>query len=108
MEFLQAEGVWEAVQAHLVFGENIAQTMHFVVSGNASLGLIAGAQAVDGRLPGATCYWPVPKTMHRALVQQAILLQGASDNVLAADFLRYLRGSSARKIITAHGYEVPD
>lgn len=106
--FLQSEGAWEAVEAHLVYGENIAQTLHFVVSGNASLGLIAGAQAVDKRLPGATCYWPVPKAMHQTLEQQAILLQRAADNDVAKDFLRYLRSASASAVIAAHGYEVPD
>jgi molybdate transport system substrate-binding protein len=106
MQFLQADGAWDSVQARLVYGENIAQTLHFVVSGNASLGLIAGAQAKDTRLPESTCRWPVPLSMHQELEQQAILLQRASDNEAAADFLGYLRGADAREVITANGYEM--
>lgn len=104
-DFLQSDGLWEAVQSRLVYGENIAQTLHFVASGNASFGLIAGSQASDVRLPEATCFWVVPRSMHRALDQQAILLQRATDNKVAADFLRYLRGAAVREIIAAHGYE---
>jgi molybdate transport system substrate-binding protein len=106
IQFLQADGTWTKVQTHLVYGENIAQTLHFVVSGNASLGLIASAQAKDPRLPESTCHWPVPRSMHQALEQQAILLRRASDNKVAMDFLGYLRGEDAREVIIASGYEM--
>jgi len=96
------------VQPHLVYGENIAQTLHFVVSGNASLGLIGRAQSMDERMPDAACYWSVPDSMHQPLEQQAILLSRASDNDVATDFLGYLRSATARELIAAHGYEVPD
>ena len=107
MEFLQAKGVWEKVQPSLVYGENIAQTLHFVVSRNASLGLIAGSQAMDARLPDATCNWPVPASMHQPLDHQAILLERAADNQAAVLFLSFLR-DDARQIIRAYGYRVPE
>jgi molybdate transport system substrate-binding protein len=106
MEFLQAEGVLDQVRPRLVHGENIAQTLHFVVSGNASLGLIARAQATDDRLPEATCRWPVPDSMHEAIEQQAIQLRTARDNEAARDFLKFLHGPTARQVISAHGYKV--
>jgi len=108
MEFLQAQGVWEKVRPNLVYGENIAQTLHFVVSRNASLGLIAGSQAADVRLPDATCHWPVPASMHQPLDHQAILLQHAAGNRAATAFLRFLRDDDARQIIHAHGYRLPE
>jgi len=107
-QFLEAENLWESVEPQLVYGENIAQTLHFVVSGNASLGLIARAQATDKRLPKAACQWSVPASMHKPIEQQAILLQRATDNDVATDFLSYLRSAAARELIAAHGYEVPD
>jgi molybdate transport system substrate-binding protein len=106
-EFLQAADLWETVRPNLVYGENIAQTLHFVVSGNASLGLIARSQAVDKRLPDSTCYWSVPESMHKPIEQQAILLQRAAENEVALDFLGFLGSSAARQIISKHGYTVP-
>lgn len=108
MEFLQSAELWETVETHLVYGENIAQTLHFVVSGNARLGLIAGSQATDGRLPESTCHWPVPASMHQTLEHQAIVLRRASGNEAAADFLNFLRADDARQVISAHGYGVPE
>jgi len=108
MEFLQAAELWEAAKPHLVYGENIAQTLHFVVSGNASLGLIAGSQATDARLPEPTCHWPVPASMYKALEHQTILLRRASGNEAASGFLSFLRADEARQVIAAHGYGVPE
>lgn len=105
-EALQESGLWEAVQENLVFGENISQTLHFVVSRNAALGLIAASQARDSRLPEAACSWPVPSSLHGPIEQQALLLSRASGNEAAGDFMRYLRSSLATDVIAAHGYRV--
>lgn len=107
-EYLMAAGLWERVQSQLVVGENIAQTMQFVASGNASLGFIAEAQTLDSRLPVATCMWPVPEDLHQPIEQQAILLQRAADNQVAADFLEFLGSAVARTIVARHGYAVPE
>lgn len=106
-QFLESERLWDRVSPNLVFGENIAQTLQFVVSGNASLGLIANAQAVDDRLPAATCRTTIPPSAYQPLEQQAVLLRHGGDDPTAAGFLAFLRGAEARGIIRAHGYEVP-
>lgn len=104
-QFLKATGLWDKVSARLVYGENIAQVLHFVVSGNASLGLIAASEAVDPRLPAPTCRWDVPQTAHEPIVQQAILLRPAVSG--AMDFMDFLHGPVAREIIRSYGYTLP-
>jgi molybdate transport system substrate-binding protein len=107
-QFLRSAALWDRVQTGLVYGENIAQALQFVVSGNASLGLIAAAQATDGRVPAPSCHWEVPASMHAPIEQQAILLQhGAQAGPEAARFLEYLRGPEALEVIRAHGYSLP-
>jgi molybdate transport system substrate-binding protein len=100
--------LWERVQPQLVVGRNIAQTLQYVASGNASLGFIAGNQTLDERLPEATCSWRVPPEMHRAIEQQAILLRRAADNTVASEFLSFLRNAAGRAIIEQSGYTIPD
>ena len=104
--FLQSIDLWEAVQPQLVYGENIAQTLQFAATGNASLGLIAESHARVNGLPEATCTWPVPASSHLPLEQQAILLRRATDNAAAHDFLAFLRDEEARDIISSGGYTV--
>ena len=37
IEFLEAVGLWPGIEPRLVYGENIAQTLHFVASANATI-----------------------------------------------------------------------
>jgi len=105
-DYLQTAGIWNEVEPHLVYGENIAQTLHFVVSGGASFGLIAHSQARDERLPVAACHRLVPEDMHAPIEQQAILLRFGEKNKTASEFLAFVAGSYGRQIIAEHGYSV--
>jgi molybdate transport system substrate-binding protein len=105
-EFLEAEVLWERLRPQLVYGESIAQALQFAASGNAALGLIAGSQSIDERLPAATCRWDVPASSHAPIEQQAVLLRRAANKTTAREFLDFLRSPQAARIIRAHGYTV--
>ena len=107
-EFLRHIGLWESIEPRLVIGENIAQALQFVATGNAELGFIARAQLGKPRLPEATCTWPVPPATHAAIEQHALLLARAASHPGARRFLGYLRSNGARVIIRRHGYRLPE
>lgn len=107
-QFLVNAGLWAELRPRAVFGENIAQALHFVATGNAQLGLVARSQALDPRLPAATCSWPVPADMHEPILQQAMLLPHGRGNVAAAAFVEYLGSPAARDIISRFGYGTPE
>ena len=104
-QFLVNGGYWERVSERLVYGENIAQALHFVASGNASLGLIAASQALDERLPHATCSWQVPTSLYDPIEQQAIVVDASS--TAARAFVEFLRSPSAQAVVINAGYGVP-
>jgi molybdate transport system substrate-binding protein len=108
VEFLKVAGLWEDASPRAVFGENIAQTLQFVATGNATLGLVARSQTADPELPAATCSWVVPASLHATLYQQAVLLKRAHGNDGAQRFVDFLGTSAAKKIISRNGYRVPD
>lgn len=105
---LQALGSWRKLRQRLVFGENIAQTLQFVHSGNAAAGLVARSQwvALRDRLTGADrqAFWPVPATLHDPIEQQAIAL---SDRQATRHLLAFVRSEAAKSIIRDHGYGTP-
>jgi len=105
-EYLEAAGLWNDVEPQLVYGENIAQTLHFVVSGGAGFGLIARSQAMNKRLPDAACNWLVPEDMHAPIEQQAILLNRGENDKAASDFLVFVAGPVGRQLVAEHGYSV--
>lgn len=106
-QVLRRLGTWEHVAPRLVRGENIAQTLQFVHSGNAELGFIALSQ-LRGLPPSQSgSSWLVPAALHPPLRQDAVLLPRGADNSGARAFLDYLRSRHARKTILDFGYELP-
>ncbi|CAA0079620.1 Uncharacterised protein [BD1-7 clade bacterium] len=91
-----------------VLGENVAQVMQFVQSGNAYAGFVALAQvlalpvAVQGR------YIEVPSSLYDPIAQDAVLVtRGKPANKAAEAFMHYLRSPAARSLIEQRGYQLP-
>jgi len=103
-QIMQARGVWEALKATTVRGENIAQAFQFVSSGNAELGFVAYSQVKRPNRPIEGSFWEVPRELYTAIEQQAVLLK---DVVAARGLLSFLRTDEALKIIRDHGYDTP-
>ena len=107
-EFLEEASLWESASQRAVFGENIAQTLQFVATGNATLGFVSLSQTTSPDLPAATCTWTVPATSRTSLHQQLVLLERARGNAGARRFLEFLSTPAAKKIIVRNGYRAPN
>ena len=104
-ETLQAMGLWERLQAKIVFGENVGQAFAMAETRNAEIGLVALSAAVA--YTGTATYVPVPPEYHGPIRQDAILLNRGRDNPAALAFVDFLRGTDARRIIAEAGFELP-
>lgn len=107
-EYLVGRGLWGALQAKLVFGENIAQTLQFATSGNASVAVIAHSQLQRADDFGTTCTAVISTDEHSPILQQAVELAAISDTGAASEFLEFLRSPDSRETIFAHGYLLPE
>jgi len=105
METLNTLALTSALQGKFVFGENIAQTHQFVLSGNAELGFVALSQVMKGGQIASGSAWVVPATMHRPIRQDALLLAAGRENPAAIALLRFLREPAAIAIIQSFGYK---
>jgi len=101
---LERLGLWQKLRPFLVRGENIAQTLQFVATENAGLGLVAKAQVEDPRFKLKGSRWEVPQNLHDPVAQQAILLRPGQSKPAAKQFLQYLQSSAAKKIMRSYGY----
>jgi molybdate transport system substrate-binding protein len=106
-EALRATGVWEKVEPKLVLGENIAQTAQFVETGNAQVGIIALALALNPDLSRKGAYWLIPDNLHKPLEQGFIVTKRAAGNALAKQFADYMSSKSARTVMTKYGFVLP-
>ena len=103
-QVLEGLGFWEKLQPSLVRGENIAQTLQFIATGNATLGFVAKSQVEDPRFKFKGSHWEVPVDMHEPILQQAILLNPSLANSSAKQFLEYLQGPIAKNIMRSYGF----
>ena len=99
---LQQAGLWEQLQGKLVYGENIAQAMQFVESGNAQAGLVSKAH-----LKGRPAGWVLPAGSYPVLEQGAIITTRGKDNPAAAHYLRFLRSERGRALLAGCGFVLP-
>lgn len=108
-EVLQKVQQYEKLKSKFVFGENINQTFQYVVSGNAQIGLIAlSILKASSKISGTDKkgnYWQVPQDLHSPIAQEAVLL---SNNLAASEFFAFLQSPTAKALIQAYGYSLPD
>ncbi|MCH8498192.1 MAG: molybdate ABC transporter substrate-binding protein [Marinobacter sp.] len=96
-------------RGQLITGQSIGQAFNFVSSGNADLGLIAVSQVrvhEQQHAPGS--HWLPPAASYPAIVQEAVILNAASNIPSAIQFMQWVRcDEAAHAIIRADGYLIP-
>src|SRR6266403_2943172 len=68
---LQKAGIYDAVKAKLVLGENISQAAQFVQSGNAEAGIIANSLTLSSALQGGK-KWVIPAEFYPRIEQTVV------------------------------------
>lgn len=106
-EFLELTGGWERISSQVVYGENVAQALHFAATANARYAIVAKSQSLDPDLPAASCARHIPEETYMPIKQEALLLQRAADKPSALQFIEYLQSAAARDTIRRMGYGVP-
>ena len=101
-EALTQLGLWDKVQGRVVQGDNIAQTLQFVQSGNAEIGFIALSQLLDIGSSGS--HWEVPAELYTPIVQQGVLLK---ESAAARAFIAFLKLNVSQDFIRMAGYDLP-
>jgi molybdate transport system substrate-binding protein len=101
---LQKLGLWDGVRERLVFGENIAQTMQYVQSGNAEVGIVALSLAIA--TPGGS--WALlDDTLHQPIDQGLAITSRAADPAAARAFVATVTGEAGRTIMRRDGFVLP-
>lgn len=101
---LESLGLWPRLKGRIVQGENIGQTLQFVVSRNAQLGFVALSQIIGPPLKGTGSRWDVPEHLYEPILQQAVLLVRGQSKRGATAFLEFLKSPAAQNMIKRAGY----
>ncbi|MCE7080422.1 molybdate ABC transporter substrate-binding protein [Streptomyces sp. ST2-7A] len=107
MAALEHAGVLEEVEPKLVYGENIAQTAEFVVSGGADAGIIALSLAVAPAMEGRGEMYEIPLDTFPRLNQGGVIMERAEDPEAARVLTGYLTGEEGRDLLERYGFHLP-
>ncbi|MGH7429327.1 MAG: molybdate ABC transporter substrate-binding protein, partial [Candidatus Methylomirabilaceae bacterium] len=100
-------GAYERVRTKLVLGENISQTLQFVQTGNADIGIVALSLAIAPAVRPTGRYWTVPAYLHRPIRQAAGVTARSRNQQLARALLEFVNGPAGRPVMRRYGFTLP-
>ena len=103
---LQKAGIYDAIKAKLVLGENISQAAQFVQSGNAQAGIIAHSLALSPALQGGK-RWMIPAELYPPIEQGVVVLKSAKEKSAAQQFVKFATQGPGREILAKCGFQTP-
>ena len=103
-EAMQHVGVWDAVSAKVVYGQNVQQALQFAQSGNADVAIVALSLAIV--TPGA---WTlVPGDLHDPIDQVMVACShGRGGAASGRRFVDFVRSDAARALMRKYGFLLP-
>lgn len=107
-EALRKAGVYDAIKDRLVLGENIAQAVQFVQSGNADAGILALSVAISRGFRNQGRYWIIPENLHAPIRQGAVVLRSSKNPEGAQALLAYMKTPAATTLLEQFGFAPPD
>lgn len=109
IEVMKRAGIYDAVAAKLVYGDNITQVAHYIVTEAADIGFSALSIALSQPMQGKGKWVPIDRSEYSPMGQAAVILKYGFDNnpETARTFYAFLYSVKAREILKRYGYELP-
>ncbi len=100
---LMSAGVHGQVRARLVYGENIADTLRIIDSGNADVGIVALSLAIAN---GGE-FTLIPANLHAPLEQALVVTATGRRAEAAAAFASFIGSPAGREVMVRYGFVLP-
>lgn len=107
-EALTKFGLWEIVKAKAVFGENVRQTLTYVMQGDADAGIVFSTDVRAAKGKVREVKRTRPGRDHKVPVYPAAVVAGSSNLVPAKFFVEYLLYHESQAILYRYGFGLPD
>lgn len=102
-EALQSAGIWEELQPKLVLSEHVRQSLQFVQTGDAPVGIVALSVA---DVPEVT-YTLLDGNLHNPLNQALAVIKSTPHEAAARAFIDFVNGPQGRPVMKQYGFLLP-
>ncbi len=106
VEALRNHGLLEQLEEKLVYGESIAQTNQFILTGSAEAGFTAQSVVLSPRLKGKGHWIAIEESYYPPIEQGVVVIQRDKPREAARKFYDYLSSEKARSILEKYGYGI--
>lgn len=106
-ETLKHKKIWNVVIKKAVLGEDVRQTLSYVVQGDAQAGIVFRTDAEYAAKSIKIVATAVSGVDHTPIVYPIALVANTHHPLFAKEFLQYVLGKSGRAILTRYGFTVP-
>ncbi len=105
-EALETAGLWEAIQPHLILGDDVAQSTRHALSPDTDGGIVA-YPLVQPRADRINRPWRLlDPALHEPLRQRMALTRRAGP--VAEAFFEFMLSASSRDLLEAYGFALPE
>ncbi len=101
---LRTLGLWEALRARLVFGENVRQALEYVSRGEVEAGFVYVTDAASRADRVRTAFRPPPDSYPR-IVYPAAVIAASAHRAQAQAFIDLLLGPEGRSVLSRLGFQ---
>lgn len=102
-EALISAGVWDEIEDRVVLGENVSQTLQFVQTGDAPVGIVALSIADVSEVTGTL----LPAELHEPINQALAVIRSTTDEEGARAFIDFVNSPDGREIMKRYGFLLP-
>jgi len=103
MQIIESYRLKNTVASKIVMGDNIAQSVQFVQSGAAEIGLVAFSLLKETQQKGE--YLTIDRSKYAPLEQSFVVTKYAKNKPLAQKFADFITSDMAKKIFHKYGFE---
>lgn len=106
-EALNHSRILDQLQAEIIHAENVAQVMHYVVTGAAEVGIVSLSLVLSHPARESGESWIIPEEWYSPLCQQGGIIQHDPAHSQAALFLDFLLSADAQQQLQQAGFTPP-
>ena len=103
VESLKALGIWNQIEARVIYGQNVSQTKQYAATGNAEVAFIPLALVK----PGEGSYLEVSEESHQPIDQALGIIKDSAKQAAAKQFVDFLLSAEGQEILAKQGYTKP-
>lgn len=100
VESLRSLKIWDAIEARVIYGQNVSQTKQYASTGNAEVAFIPLALVK----PGEGNYIEVKEELHRPIEQALGIVKDSKKQIAARQFVDFLLSAEMQELLSQRGY----